>query len=131
MKAELTEKIMGCLGFLGLTHSDIALAVAHIEHVVDDLVVERDENEAAFKAWHRRCMEAETERDLAITHDRQPYPTAWAYERACEALNKHKLRADILEAAARELIRFYDVDPTDSAVDNSIKNLRRVVDIAP
>src|ERR1035437_7936571 len=24
------------------------------------------------------------ERDLAIAHDRQPYPTAWAYEQACK-----------------------------------------------
>lgn len=28
------------------------------------------------------------ERDLAITHDRQPYPTAWAYEQACKALHE-------------------------------------------
>lgn len=33
------------------------------------------------------------ERDLAIAHDRQPYPTAWAYEQACKAL----------ESARREL----------------------------
>jgi chromosome segregation ATPase len=30
------------------------------------------------------------ERDLAIAHDRQPYPTAEAYEKACAALNKHR-----------------------------------------
>jgi len=29
-----------------------------------------------------------TERDLAIAHDRQPYPTAQAYEKTCEALHK-------------------------------------------
>jgi hypothetical protein len=28
------------------------------------------------------------ERDLAIAHDRQPYPTADAYERVCAALHK-------------------------------------------
>ena len=28
------------------------------------------------------------ERDLAIAHDRQPYPTAWAYEQACKALGE-------------------------------------------
>jgi len=26
----------------------------------------------------------ETERDLALEHDTQPYPTAWAYEKACD-----------------------------------------------
>lgn len=35
---------------------------------------------------------AETERDaeLAIAHDRQPYPTAHAYERACEAHDRYR-----------------------------------------
>ncbi|MFD7793601.1 hypothetical protein [Streptomyces sp. NPDC059759] len=28
------------------------------------------------------------ERDLAVAHDRQPYPTAWAYEQACKALRR-------------------------------------------
>lgn len=32
--------------------------------------------------------EARAERDLAIAHDRQPYPTAWAYEQACRALTE-------------------------------------------
>jgi hypothetical protein len=32
--------------------------------------------------------ELRRERDLAIAHDRQPYPTAWAYEQACAALNR-------------------------------------------
>lgn len=37
------------------------------------------------------------ERDLAIAHDRQPYPTAWAYEQACKALNKWRERAEQAE----------------------------------
>ena len=40
------------------------------------LIAERD-------AAVRRAEEAEAERDLAIAHDRQPYPTAWAYEQVC------------------------------------------------
>ncbi|MFE2311631.1 hypothetical protein ACFXC8_00270 [Streptomyces sp. NPDC059441] len=28
------------------------------------------------------------DRDLAIAHDRQPYPTAWAYEQACKAVRR-------------------------------------------
>ncbi len=33
------------------------------------------------------------ERDLAVAHDRQPYPTAWAYEQACRARDEAKARA--------------------------------------
>jgi len=42
------------------------------------------------------------ERDLAIAHDRQPYPTAWAYEQACVALERHRERADAAEARLAE-----------------------------
>jgi hypothetical protein len=45
-----------------------------------------------------RAEEAERERDLAVAHDRQPYPAAHAYEKACEALERWKGRA----APARE-----------------------------
>jgi hypothetical protein len=39
------------------------------------------------------------ERDLAITHDRQPYPTADAYEQACKALERFRQAlADLLDA---------------------------------
>lgn len=38
------------------------------------------------------------ERDLAVAHDRQPYPTAWAYTQACRALEYHRQRADKAEA---------------------------------
>jgi hypothetical protein len=38
------------------------------------------------------------ERDQAIAHDRQPYPTQWAYDQACAALGKQRQRADAAEA---------------------------------
>lgn len=51
--------------------------------------------EAARIALVQRCETAEkelrkaqVERDLAIAHDRQPYPTAAAYEAVCVALRK-------------------------------------------
>lgn len=31
---------------------------------------------------------------LAIAHDRQPYPTAWAYEQACRARDKWQAKAE-------------------------------------
>lgn len=37
------------------------------------------------------------ERDLAIAHDRQPYPTAWAYEQACKTIHQHQIRAEAAE----------------------------------
>lgn len=60
----------------------------HAAHLAS--VVERHTN--------GRTTELEAERDQAIAHDRQPYPTAWAYEQACAALEKHRKRADKHEA---------------------------------
>lgn len=45
------------------------------------------------------------ERDLAIAHDRQPYPTANAYEQACKALDKYRERHAKLKKA---LLKIYD-----------------------
>jgi hypothetical protein len=46
--------------------------------------------------------ELRRERDLAVAHDRQPYPTAWAYEQACKALHRKEAAIDrVLEFAAR------------------------------
>ncbi|MFE0353631.1 hypothetical protein ACFW2I_09065 [Streptomyces nigra] len=42
------------------------------------------------------------ERDLAIAHDRQPYPTAWAYEQACKALRR---KTDVLDRVREYLER--------------------------
>lgn len=39
------------------------------------------------------------ERDLAIAHDRQPYPTAEAYELACKAFRAERERAELLRKA--------------------------------
>lgn len=45
-----------------------------------------------------RLVEVDAEREQAIAHDTQPYPTADAYEAACAALEKHRQRADAAEA---------------------------------
>lgn len=49
--------------------------------------------------------EARRERDLAVAHDRQPYPTQWAYDQACKALEKHRSRANALAVAMLEVRR--------------------------
>ena len=58
---------------------------------------------AEVVAERARADAIERERDLAIAHDRQPYPTAWAYDQACKALTAAKARADSAEAKVREL----------------------------
>lgn len=50
-----------------------------------------------------RIEAAEKERDLAIAHDRQPYPTAYAYEKACEALRETKARLSTAEQECERL----------------------------
>lgn len=49
---------------------------------------------------HISALEAELK--LAIAHDRQPYPTAEAYEKVCQALNKKTDRIAVLEAELKE-----------------------------
>lgn len=47
--------------------------------------------------------DAEREHDLAIAHDRQPYPTTWAYEQVCEALEVAKAKLTDSEKRAKEV----------------------------
>ncbi|MER5750663.1 hypothetical protein [Streptomyces sp. NPDC002088] len=49
--------------------------------------------------------ELRRERDLAIAHDRQPYPTAWAYEQACKALHRKTDLLDRVRAVAEAWAR--------------------------
>jgi hypothetical protein len=56
-----------------------------------------------FEMVQARIAAVEKERDLAIAHDRQPYPTADAYDAACAALEKHRKRADALAAAVHRM----------------------------
>jgi hypothetical protein len=58
---------------------------------------------AVLPVLRQRAEQAERERDLAVAHDRQPYPTAWAYEQACKALDKHRARAEQAEAAVQRV----------------------------
>lgn len=43
------------------------------------------------------------ERDLAVAHDRQPYPTADAYDMACVALHKCERQLAASEARVKEM----------------------------
>lgn len=44
--------------------------------------------EAVLAVADAEQTELRRERDLAVAHDRQPYPTAWAYEQVCRTLRR-------------------------------------------
>lgn len=48
------------------------------------------------------------ERDLAVAHDRQPYPTAWAYEQACRVRDETREKAEAMAKAVEALVRATD-----------------------
>jgi len=56
------------------------------------------------------------ERDLAILHDSQPYPTPWAYEQVCEDKNKYekelKESKDKVEELYKVIHRLEDLEST-------------------
>lgn len=57
--------------------------------------------EAVMAIADAEQAELRRERGLAIAHDRQPYPTAWAYEQACKALRRKAAAIErVLEFAA-------------------------------
>jgi hypothetical protein len=60
--------------------------------------------EVCERELRARLAEVERERDLAVAHDTQPYPTAWAYEQACRVRDSALARVAVLEAAAQRLI---------------------------
>jgi len=62
-------------------------AIMHLWNALADTLRERDLAVAHDRQPYPRNALADTlrERDLAVAHDRQPYPTAWAYEQLAAA----------------------------------------------
>ena len=58
---------------------------------------------AAVEALRERVAELERERDLAVAHDTQPYPTAAAYDVVCKARAIWQRRANTADARVVEL----------------------------
>lgn len=71
--------------------------IALLEHDAAQLDVLNEARGAVERLRAENATLAE-ERDLAVAHDRQPYPTAWAYEQACKAQRKWQARAEEAEA---------------------------------
>lgn len=68
---------------------------------------------------------AYTELQQAVAHDRQPYPTQWAYEHAVAAVNKHRVRADTAEAVTQRVREL--VEPATRNVQAAAARLARRV----
>lgn len=84
-------------------------------------VVSKETFDAAHKEWNSQLSQvmlqarddAETardtisalkeERDQAISHDRQPYPTAWAYDQACRAIRRYRTMHDEAETRLNDV----------------------------
>ena len=95
---------------------------------------------AAVEALRERVVDLERERDLAVAHDLQPYPTAAAYEAVCKACTKWQARVVALEGALEEIqkiihawannksLKAGELMPTimDKAVDKALKAARQV-----
>ena len=60
---------------------------------------------AALADTQARLAEVEWERDLALAHDRQPYPTAHAYEQVCKALETTSARCEAMREALEKVKR--------------------------
>lgn len=75
------------------------------DYMIDELRRERaarEKAEAMVARLRRLFSAANFAKRLAIVHDRQPYPTAWAYEKACGARQKQQDRAEKAEAMLNE-----------------------------
>jgi hypothetical protein len=80
-----------------------------------DLEADRDRWADSACRLESQLKETERERDLAIAHDRQPYPTAEAYERVCATLHKKESALAQSEEKGRRLVealRYWMPDET-------------------
>ena len=58
---------------------------------------------SAFDALQSELETVKRERDLAINHDRQPYPTAFAYEQACKVIKSLRTQLADVELKKSQL----------------------------
>lgn len=71
-------------------------AVAEAQGLAVTLAEEQESAGNVEASLRHDAAKAREERDLAIAHDRQPYPTAEAYEKVCAARTKWQERAERL-----------------------------------
>jgi len=72
------------------------------------------------------------ERDLAILHDSQPYPTPWAYEQVCEAKNKYEKELKESKDKVEELYKvIHRLEKELSEANKKLQMVRDVVNPEP
>jgi hypothetical protein len=79
------------------------------QHMLDAVMAVADAEQAELRR----------ERDLAIAHDRQPYPTAWAYEQVCTALNTHRNMAEVRRLGLAAALRLDNGAPWETIRDRA------------
>lgn len=95
---DVSEKMMG--GFRRTAKTDAAFIAAASPDVILALVAELVGLRTEVDQLRGENAQLTRERDLAIAHDTQPYPTAWAYEQACRVMHEAKAERDAAEARA-------------------------------
>ena len=73
----------------------------------DDIVRSLADAYVEIQSFKDKLSKMTRERDLAIAHDTQPYPTAHAYEMVCKALHNTKDKLAVAEGAIK---RFHPGD---------------------
>lgn len=85
------------------THEPISdEEIDEIEHLLCNYSIQFIASNHDVKRLIARVRAAEREREEAIAHDRQPYPTAAAYEKVCVALQRAKDRIEDLESKLQD-----------------------------
>jgi len=83
--------------------ASVELECARLADEVEQWKMASQETARRLAEANARMEELHLERDLAIAHDRQPYPTADAYEKTCAALHKAQAENAKLREALEDL----------------------------
>ena len=79
---------------------DLRANERHAAETILDRPYADPDDDAAVVA--RAALRLSKALELAIAHDTQPYPTAWAYEQACKARDAARRENELLRAAVAE-----------------------------
>jgi hypothetical protein len=101
--AQWINELRGQMGLDPVAPNEVLEAYRHDADAIRLQMPPRSWSGTAIMHLWNALMDALRERDLAVAHDRQPYPTAWAYEQlatAHAALRAKLEEAEELRAAA-------------------------------
>lgn len=128
-------------GDLRQRYAEALAATCRVHQLFENGCTACDQRLAAVlgvRAEEMTALRQEVERlreecDQVGAHDRQPYPTQWAYDQACAALEKHRQRAARAEVWVASLltdIRTALASLQTGDMHAAIALLERVVDAA-